>query len=163
RAVLEINDLLHAYAEAKTHCPEGADRGPKPPIAPGGSIENITSNDPNEIYGPAGVGDQKWSPRSHALAHSIRLANLGPRSRPPRGPQPGRPPRRVGRALPAPPPAVDVNAVTLGGFGWGKVELDVPAGRTTYHTEAPLADGDFVRVDGAVDKAARRITWTLAT
>jgi len=164
RYIREINDLLQVYAEAKTHCPDPTDKGPKPPISPSGTIENITANDPNELYGPAGVGAEKWIPRSQALNYSIRFENLGPGSTNiPPGQQPASAPAALVKVVTDLSPAVDIDAVTLGGFGWGRLELNVPTGRTSWHAEVPLADGDFVRVDGKVDKAARRITWTLAT
>jgi hypothetical protein len=159
----EINDLLNRYAEAKTHCPETVDRGPKPPVTSGGQIENITSNDPNELLGPAGVGAPKWIPRAQALGYSIRFENLGPGSIIPPDQQPASAPATVVKVVTALSPSVDVDQVTLGGVGWGKVELAVPAGLTSYHKDVPQDDGDIVRVDGALDKAARTITWTLKT
>ncbi|HEY6888197.1 MAG TPA: fibronectin type III domain-containing protein, partial [Solirubrobacter sp.] len=163
RLIREINDLLKVYAEARKHCPELIDRGPKPPVASGGQIENITSNDPNEIYGPKGAGAQGWIPRSQALGYSIRFENLGPGSVIPPGQQPASAPATVVKVVTTLSPSVNIDEVTLGGVGWGKVELPVPAGLTTYHKDVPLTDGDIVRVDGAVNVAARSITWTLKT
>ncbi|WP_028068063.1 carboxypeptidase regulatory-like domain-containing protein [Solirubrobacter soli] len=159
----EINDLLNQYNEAKKRCPEPLDRGPKPPVSSGGQIENITSNDPNEILGPAGVGAQKWIPRAQTLGYSIRFENLGPGSVIPPGQQPASAPATVVKVVTTLSPSVDVDQVTLGGVGWGKVELAVPAGLTTYHKDVPQDDGDIVRVDGAVNAGARSITWTLKT
>ena len=159
----EINDLLNAYAEARKHCPEQVDRGPKAPVSSGGRIENITANDPNEMWGPAGVGAQGFIPRSQALGYSIRFENLGPGSVIPPGQQPASAPATIVKVVTTLSPSVDVDQVTLGNVGWGAVELSVPLGLTSYHADVPQTDGDIVRVDGALNKSTRTITWTLKT
>ncbi len=60
-------------------------------------------------------------------------------------------------------PAIDIDQVTLGGIGWGAVEIPVPAGLVSYHKDIPQADGDIVRIDGSLNKSTRTITWTLKT
>ena len=161
--IREINDILNLYSQARKRCPDPQDRGPKPPVKNGGRIENITSNDPNQILGPAGAGAQGWIPRSQALAYSIRFENLGPGSTIPAGQQPASAPAVMVKVVTALSPSVNVDEVTLGGVGWGAFELAVPAGLTSYHKDVKQAGGDIVRVDGAVNAAARSITWTLKT
>ena len=163
RTIREINDLLNQYTEAKKHCPEQVKPKPKAPVTSGGSIENNTANDPNELLGPEGVGAQQWVPRSQGLGYSIRFENLGPGSTIPPGQQPASAPATTVKVVTTLSPSVDIDQVTLGGIGWGAVEVPVPAGLVNYHKDVPQTDGDIVRIDGKLDKAARTLTWTLKT
>ena len=139
-------------------------RTPAPGASGGGVSDNVAPNDPNDIQGPAGVGAERWIPRAQDLGYTIRFENLGPGSEHiPPGQSPATAPAVLVTIEHVLDEDVDLDSVELGDVGWGDRLVSVPGGLQSYHEDIPQADGDTVRVDGALDRATRTITWTLAT
>ncbi len=100
----------------------------KPPTGTangGGAANMVNARDPNDILGPAGVGELKWIARDGTYDYAIRfendplLANAAA--------------QRV--VITSPLDAnVDEDAFRLGSFGFGEHSFDVPANRSYYNT-----------------------------
>ena len=166
KVIEQINELLNRFHAAVANCPDPDDPDPYPaPGASGGGVsDNVAPNDPNDIQGPAGVGAERWIPRAQDLGYTIRFENLGPGSEHiPPGQSPATAPAVLVTIEHVLDEDVDLDSVELGDVGWGDRLVSVPGGLQSYHEDIPQADGDTVRVDGALDKPTRTITWTLAT
>ena len=166
KVIEQINELLNRFHAAVANCPDPDDPNPSPaPGASGGGVsDNVAPNDPNDIQGPAGVGAERWIPRAQDLGYTIRFENLGPGSEHiPPGQSPATAPAVLVTIEHVLDDDVDLDAVELGDVGWGDRLVSVPGGLQSYHEDIPQADGDIVRVDGALDQATRTITWTMAT
>jgi hypothetical protein len=162
--VLEMNGLVREFWAAVAACPGPDDGKPKPGGSGGAGVDNRAPNDPNDMLGPAGVGAEGWIPRGQDLPYTIRFENLGPGSEHiPAGQSVASAPAVLVTIEDTLDDDVDIDAVELGDVGWGDVLVSVPPGLTSYHDDITQAGGDIVRVDGALDKATRKLTWTLAS
>jgi Calx-beta domain-containing protein/carboxypeptidase family protein len=163
--VRQVNDLTNQLRAADAECPDPVDDGKPAPGGSGGSTtQSNAPNDPNDILGPLGVGTDHWFPGEQDLGYQIRFENLGPGSEH----NPDNLPVATAPAVKVTVEStvdddVDIDAVELGDIGWGDVVIPVPGGLTSYHTDVPSPDGDTVRVDGALDKGTRKLTWTIAS
>ena len=139
--------------------PPGGITHPAPSGSAGSTIDNRIASDPNDIEGPGGVdnpaGDpaERWIRPDGNLGYTIRFENV---------PTATAPAVLVTVSHPL-DPAVDLDSFELGSLGWGNVEVDVPSGLQSFHGEVPLADGDSVYVDAALDRATRTVNWRLET
>ena len=162
-AILQINDLLRAYAEAKTHCPDPIDPRPEAAGHAERAVENITSNDPNEIYGPKGAGAEGWIPRSMALGYSIRFENLGPGSTIPPGQQPASAPATVVKVVTDLSPAIDIDrSRSAASAGARSSSPSRPGGRRTTPT-VPHRRRRLRARRRRAQPGRAPITWTLTT
>ena len=121
-----------------------------------GQVPIIRSYDPNDIIGPAGVGEENWISPEQRLPYTIRFEN---------------------DAEKATAPAVfvtitqqldsdlDWNSFEVGDFGFGDIYIEVPEGFQTYSERVDLRDsiGYFVDFNAAIDPDSGEATWTLET
>jgi hypothetical protein len=137
--------------------------GEIPHPAPGGSAGTTTDNrfsgDPNDIEGPGGIdnapggANERWIRPDGALGYAIRFENVPSASAP----------AALVTVSETLDDAIDLDTFELGSLGWGDVNVIVPGGLQSFHGDLPLADGDRVYVDAALDRATRTVTWRLAT
>ena len=133
------------------------------------TIPTVTPGDPNDIYGPAGAGAERWVARDSVLGYTIRFENVGPGSDPiPPGQEPATAPAIDVRVSETLDPDVDLDTFALGSLGWGAVTVPVPDGATAFATRIgddpgePLTPtGEYVDVSAALDRDTRIVTWRL--
>jgi RHS repeat-associated protein len=138
-------------------CPPGDDPGG--PGRPGrrGRTQAIGSGDPNDITGPAGVGDARYVSAGAPLPYRIRFENIATATAPAQE-------VFVTHTLDA---DVELASFQLGDFGFGSLEVDVPDGLQSYATRLSytnLMNGDtplFVDVSAGLNAETRTVTWVL--
>ena len=109
------------------------------------------AKDPNDIIGPAGFGSDGFVTSDPPLSYQIQFLNE---------------PEAVGPAEEVVvteqlDPNMDMDTFELGDFGFGDVNITVPAGRQFYSTRIDLRStrGVFVDVIAQLDRATRTVTW----
>lgn len=124
-----------------------------------GSTRMIRSNDPNEIWGPAGVGDEGWIPRTSEFEYTILFENLASAS--------------------APAIFVDIetrldanlepSTLELSTLGWGGTPtgagevVEVPAGLRDFSTVRDVPGPYRVAIDVTFDPGTRVLRWSFDT
>lgn len=116
----------------------------------------LASLDPNEKVGFSGVGDERFIGDFDPLSYEILFENL---------------PSATASAQTVVitdeiDPALDIDSIMLGPVAVGDEELRPPLGRLegswTGYLDLVIEAGIVVRVDVALDKATRTLTWTFS-
>ena len=109
--------------------------------------------DPNDIVGPSGVGSAGFILPESGLPYIINFENKADASA-------WAAEVVVTHGLDA---DLDLDTFQLGNVGFGDIQVEVPAGKQTYHTRLDLRSsmGVFVDVDANLNRASRTVTWTL--
>ena len=109
------------------------------------------AKDPNDIVGPAGFGSDGFVTSDPPLSYQINFLNK---------------PEAVGPAEEVVvteqlDPNMDMDTFELGDFGFGAINVTVPAGRQFYSTRIDLRStrGVFVDIIAQLDRATRIVTW----
>jgi RHS repeat-associated protein/uncharacterized repeat protein (TIGR01451 family) len=105
----------------------------------GGTAASTSSHDPNEFIGPAGYGPQGFLVPAGALTYDIEFENDG-----------GVAAQDVTVDEPL-SPNLDWSTFQLGSFGFGPIDVTVPAGLTQYQTTVPYRNVDGTSLNVAVD------------
>jgi len=118
-------------------------------------VEQITSDDPNDIVGPSGFGSQQYVTPGGKLPYTINFQNK---------PEASAPAAEVvvTHTLNA---DVDMETFELGDFGFGDVIVEVPIGRQFHRTRLDLraSRGLFLDVTAELNRATRAVTWTFSS
>jgi RHS repeat-associated protein len=111
-------------------------------------------HDPNDIVGPGGFGPGGFLVPA-PLPYTIDFQNA---------PTAGGPAQQVVVTQQL-DPGLDLDTFQLGDFGFGGLDVSVPAGRQLYHTRVDTrsSNGLFVDVTAALDRPTRTVTWTLTS
>lgn len=114
------------------------------------------SNDPNDMTGPTGYGDEKWVGTTETLPYTIRFEN---------DPASATANANMVSIQCDLTTTVNPNTFRLGSFGWGKYTFTIPAGRTNWSQRIDLRDslGIYVDVTAGLDIVNRRAFWVLET
>ncbi len=130
---------------------------PTPPTnqGPDGDSDNRTPNDPNDIVGPAGFGDQNFITLDQTLPYQIDFENQ---------PTAGLPAQQVTVAEQL-DPNLNWQSFRLGAFGFGGMIFQPPPGVAFYQTRIDLTEqqGFYVDVAATIDVRTGVATWTLTT
>ncbi len=123
--------------------------------AASGGGENVGSNDPNDIIGPAGYGAQGFVPIGGPLPYTIQFTNDATASAP----------AQVVTVTDSLSSSLDWATFQLGSFGFGGITVSVPPGRTSFSTEVDdrAADGVYVDVSANFDPQTGVVTWTFTS
>jgi RHS repeat-associated protein len=107
----------------------------------GGTTPNQTANDPNALIGPSGFGTQDFIAPSGNWSYTVEFANDGTA------------PALDVRATEQLDPSLDWSTFQLGSFGFGPINVTVPAGLTQYQTTVAYqnTDGSSLNVRVALD------------
>jgi RHS repeat-associated protein len=118
-------------------------------------VEQITSNDPNDILGPAGFGPERLIVPAQRLGYTIRFENEADASAP----------AQVVRITLQLDPNLDFRTFQFGDFGLGGLRVHVPEGSTFFRTRLDLrgSRGLFVDVVASIDVATGLVTWTFTS
>jgi RHS repeat-associated protein len=110
------------------------------------------SKDPNDIIGPAGFGPERFVTPEFPLSYQIQFLNK---------PEAAGPAEQVVVTQHL-DPNLDLDTFELSDFGFGDINVTVPAGRQFYNTRIDLRStrGVFVDVTAQLDRATRTATWT---
>ncbi|MCA9166385.1 MAG: PD40 domain-containing protein [Planctomycetales bacterium] len=141
------------------NCAIVAPADPSKPNRPGAkqSIPTVGGFDPNDIVGPAGVGDAHYVAANQLLAYTIRFENLKTASAPA---------QEVFVTHPL-EGTVDLATFELDQIGFGDLIVKVPRGLQHFATsiEYRNPDGSPLRVDlsAALDLETRTIVWTFTS
>ena len=110
------------------------------------------SRDPNNLAGPAGFGAAGFVRPEQALPYTVYFANE---------PSAKGPAAQVAITEQL-DPHLDWSTFQLGDFGFGRVIVPVPAGRSFYHTRLDERStlGVFVDVTAGLDASTGLVTWT---
>ena len=106
---------------------------PPPPGLPGGpskQIDSKTSNDPNALIGPAGYGTQGFIQATGTLPYTIDFENDGSAA------------AQDVTVTEQLDPNLDWSTFQLGSFGFGPVNVTIPAGLTQYQTTVSYQNTD---------------------
>jgi RHS repeat-associated protein len=116
------------------------------------TIQVSDSRDPNALSGPAGFGSAGFVRTEQTFPYTVYFANeptaKGPAAQ-----------VIITEQL---DPHLDWSTFQLGDFGFGSVIVQVPAGRSFYHTRLDERStlGVFVDVTGGLDASTGLVTWT---
>jgi len=115
----------------------GTPKGPKK--STGGTV--VVAQDPNALSGPAGYGTQGFIPDSGTLPYTIDFENDGSAA------------AQDVTVTEQLAPNLNWSTFQLGSFGWGSVNVTVPAGLTHYQTTVSYqnADGTSLNVQVTLD------------
>jgi Tol biopolymer transport system component len=120
-----------------------------------GRTRVLTSEDPNAIVGPAGVGDAQFVRPQDALPYTIFFEN---------DPQKATAPAQEVFITHTLDQDLDWNTFQLGPVGFGSLHLDVPRGLQSYATRVNYINQDgsplLVDVNGAFDIQTGEVKWT---
>ena len=155
-ALQTYDQALNDLQRIESDCPPPPP--PPPPLPPPGhraTIMNMASGDPNDVAGPAGVGDRRWIPAGADMAYTVMFENK----------EDATAPALVVVVTLGLDDDLDPNTFELGDVGFGAVRVAVPQGRQAYETTVDLRPAMpwLVRVQGALDPDTRVVTWTLTT
>lgn len=111
-----------------------------------------TSNDPNDIIGPAGVGDENYITGEGILPYTIRFENLDTADAPAAE-------VFITQQLDS---DLDWTTFELTDIGFGETVIEVPAGLTSWQTRLDLTEtlGIWLDVDAGVDLQTGLASWT---
>ena len=148
-ANLQHASMLLAMCEAQPCQPD-------PPTKPGpkGSTTNETASDPNALIGPAGYGTQSYIEPLGSLPYTVEFENDG---------SVAAQNVTVTQEL---NPNLDWSTFQLGSFGFGSINVDVPAGLTQYQTTVAYQNIDdsslnvLVALDFNVQSGLLTVTFT---
>ncbi len=122
---------------------------------PHGVVQIRGPEDPNNITGPAGFGDEDFVTLSQALPYTINFENE---------PTAGLPAQQVTitQQFDA---GLNWESFRLGSFGWGGQVFQVPANSAFYQTTIDLTqqDGYDVEVTATIDESTGIATWIFTT
>lgn len=115
-------------------------------------IENVTSNDPNDKFGPVGVGAQHYTAAGQSLGYGIYFENK---------PDASAPAQRVTVSDQLDPSLVDLSSVSLGPITVGNRQVTPPPGLADFNADVDLRPGNnlFLRVSAHLDKDTGLLTW----
>ncbi len=113
--------------------------GPGPKASTNGVV--VVSHDPNALVGPAGFGPQNFIPPTGVLPYTVDFENDGAAA------------AQVVTVTESLDPSLDGSTFQLGSFGWGPVNVTVPAGLMQYQTTVRYqnADGTSLNVLVSLD------------
>jgi hypothetical protein len=132
---------------------DDVDDGYGPSVTPDTDI--VSSEDPNNLVGPAGYGANNYVPGGTNFGYTIDFQN---------SPSATAAAQTVNVTLPL-DPSLDPRSVRLGSFGFGSTFVAVPQNQTYYQTQLDLTAtcGVYVDVTAAVDVADATISWQFTT
>ena len=118
-------------------------------------IPTIISLDPNDIIGPTGFGEEKWTSATSTLPYTIRFENQSTATAP-------------AQTVTVTHPLdtdLDLRTFRLSSFGWGGLIFDVPANTAFYNQRLDLTAtrGYFVDVTAGIDLVKGEAFWTVTT
>lgn len=121
-------------------------------VSTGRSLQAV---DPNDILGPAGVGDGRHLTVEESLDYTIRFENMADATAPAQN-------VFITQTLDA---DLDFNTYQLEEFGFGGLRFDVPEGKNSFRTLVDLREehGVLVRVSADIDQVTGIIRWILET
>jgi RHS repeat-associated protein len=125
------------------------------PDAQGKVPANVVPRDPNDIIGPTGFGEEKWTSASSTLPYTIRFENISTATAP-------------AQTVTVTHPLdtdLDLRTFRLSSFGWGGLIFDVPANTAFYNQRLDLTAtrGYFVDVTAGIDLVKGEAFWTVTT
>ena len=123
--------------------------------APAAVAQSSKPEDPNNIIGPAGFGDQNFVTLNQTLPYTIDFENE---------PTAGLPAQQV-IVTQQLDPGLNWESFRLGSFGWGGQVFQVPADSAFYQTTIDLTqqDGYLVEVTATIDESTGIATWVFTT
>ncbi|ERN43113.1 hemolysin-type calcium-binding repeat protein [Rubidibacter lacunae KORDI 51-2] len=141
-------DLLSNSQGLSGGPPEECDCDDDPPYLP--PVQ--TSQDPNDIIGPEGFGEENWIPAADMLEYRIRFEN---------DPEFASAPAQVVRITQQLDTDLDFRTFRVGDFGFGDLIIDVPENRAFYQERLDLTaeQGIFVDVVAGIDIANGEAFW----
>jgi phospholipase/lecithinase/hemolysin len=115
----------------------------------------IFPRDPNDIVGPKGFGEEKWTSATSTLPYTIRFENQSTATAP-------------AQTVTVTHPLdtdLDLRTFRLGSFGWGGLIFDVPANTAFYNQRLDLTAtrGYFVDVTAGIDLVKGEAFWIVTT
>lgn len=118
----------------------------------GNSWTTFTSFDPNDIIGPAGVGDGNYITGEQVLPYTIRFENLDTAEAPAAE-------VFITQQLDS---DLDWSTFELNDIGFGETVIDVPDGLTSWQTRLDLSDslGIWLDIDAGVNLETGLASWT---
>jgi hypothetical protein len=125
------------------------------PKAQGQVPVNVAPRDPNDIIGPTGFGEEKWTSASSTLPYTIRFENISTATAP-------------AQTVTVTHPLdtdLDLRTFRLSSFGWGGLIFDVPANTAFYNQRLDLTAtrGYFVDVTAGIDLVKGEAFWIVTT
>ncbi|MTJ45136.1 ELWxxDGT repeat protein [Dolichospermum flos-aquae] len=128
---------------------------PKPKPNKRKRIPVVFPRDPNDIIGPTGFGEEKWTSASSTLPYTIRFENISTATAP-------------AQTVTVTHPLdtdLDLRTFRLSSFGWGGLIFDVPANTAFYNQRLDLTAtrGYFVDVTAGIDLVKGEAFWTVTT
>jgi hypothetical protein len=133
------------------------DTPPPPGAPPGGSAHSsrAISFDPNDIVGPAGVGDLRYIRADRIAPYTIHFENA---------PKLATAPAQEVVVTQSLDPDLDWRTFELGDFGFGSAVVKVPAGLQAFQTTVDYQNTDGtplqVAVSGALNRETGIVTWS---
>ncbi len=123
------------------------------PDCVGGRIVGLSSYDPNDIIGPAGVGPENHVRGESTFPYTIRFENLDTATAP----------AQTVTITTILDEDLDLDTFELGRFGFGNLSFDVPPGLDEDETRIQVREDLFVDVSAALDRELRIVEWTLSS
>ncbi len=117
------------------------------------TTQSRSSDDPNDISGPAGYGTAGFIPAAGALPYQITFENAATASAP----------AAVVTVTQTLSSNLDWSTFQLGAIGYGSTTIAVPAGLQTYTTAIALSSTLTLDIAANFDAATGVITWTFTT
>lgn len=116
------------------------------------TTEVVDSEDPNDIIGPEGFGDERWVGITQPLDYRIRYEN---------DPDLASAPAQVVRIVHPLDESTDIRAFRLGSFGFADTTFSVPDNVATYSTRLDMraSMGLFVDMVAGLDVQRREAFW----
>ena len=110
--------------------------------------------DPNEIDGPVGYGDDHLVSTSEKMRYTILYEN---------SPEFASAPASLVNIVYPIPPEHNINSVRLSDFGFGSFVFNVPSNTTAYTQRLDVSDslGVWVDVTAGIDMAKKQVFWNL--
>ncbi len=122
-------------------CPPGLPPAPPSTKGPNGTTPNETANDPNALIGPSGFSTQGFIAPSGNWSYTVEFANDGTA------------PALDVIATEQLDPSLNWSTFELGSFGFGPINVTIPAGMTEYQNTVTYqnTDGSSLNVQVALD------------
>lgn len=162
RFVVEANSALLAYLNClrRPDHPENCEPQPNSPAFPPYSSyltgSGVGAHDPNDIMGPAGVGDAHWIVPGSLMPYRVRFEN---------DPNLATAPAQVVEITLPLDDGLDLASLELGEVAFGDHVFTVPPGRTRFASRVAYQNEDetplWVDLAIELDFAARRLNWRL--
>ncbi len=127
-----------------------------PPFEPKAKTTVVTSFDPNDIIGPAGVGPLNHIVATNVMPYTIRFEN---------DPRKASAPAALVTITQTLDPDLDWSTFRLGDMGFGDLVVNVPDGLATFETRVDLtaSKGFFVDIRAGVNVSTGVIRWEFLT